>query len=116
MDVLNTKNHILQTVSAKLVAREVDPLGYVTYVFETPDLESKYLMCVQFKNWDHRLLQIGEVGYVTYREIIAGMDKWFDGNDFIPYRYDNIQFIKFIPKIETSLIDKIFKDYDDENI
>ena len=44
------------------------------------------------------------------------MDKWFDGNDFIPYRYDNIQFIKFIPKIETSLIDKIFKDYDDENI
>ena len=52
MDVSNTKNHILQTVSAKLVAREVDPLGYVTYVFETPDLESNYLMCVQFKNWD----------------------------------------------------------------
>ncbi len=55
-------------------------------------------MCTQFKNWDHRLVDLGEVGYVDFIEIHAGIDKWFDGTNFVPYNYNNIQFIKFISK------------------
>ena len=87
------------TILAKLVASSTDPEQYVTYVFQ--DLESKeYLMCVQFPNWEHRSLRLGEVGFLEYKEIRAGIDTWFDGSKMIPYNYNNIQFIKFIPKPE----------------
>ncbi len=93
------------TVLSRLVAKEEDGLGYITYVFECLDSEiikeSRYIMCTQFKNWDHRKLDIGEVGYLNFIEIRAGVDKWYDGKDFIPYNYNNIQFIKFISKPET---------------
>ena len=87
------------TILAKLAASNIDPEQYVTYVFQ--DLESKeYLMCVQFPNWEHRSLRLGEIGFLEYKEIRAGIDTWFDGSKMIPYNYNNIQFIKFIPKPE----------------
>ena len=67
------------TILAKLVASNTDPEQYVTYVFQ--DLESKeYLMCVQFPNWEHRSLRLGEIGFLEYKEIRAGIDTWFDGS------------------------------------
>lgn len=85
------------TILAKLVAKSEDVDGYITYVFT--DLDSKeYLMCVQFPRWEHRSLRLGEIGYLEYKEIRAGMDKWYDGEKMIPYNYTNIQFIKFISK------------------
>ena len=87
---------------AKLVAREIDSMGYITYVFESLDEEirkdTKYIMCTQFYNWDHRIVEIDEIGYLNYVELRAGIDKWFDGNKMIPYNYNMIQFIKFISK------------------
>lgn len=91
------------TVLAKLLAFYSD-MGYITYVFELLEEEdrnrfnTKYVMCVQFPNWDHRTLTIGEIGYLNCVEIHAGIDKWFDGKDFVPYNYNMVQFIKFIPK------------------
>lgn len=90
------------TVLAKLVASERDSCGYITYVFECLEKdvikESKYIMCTRFPNWDHRKIEIDEIGFLSFFEIHAGIDQWFDGNKMIPYRYSNIQFIKFISK------------------
>ena len=90
------------TVLAKLLASEEDALGYTTYVFECLDedviKETRYIMCTRYPNWDHRKIEIGEVGFLNFFEVKAGIDKWFDGNKFIPYRYSNIQFMKFIEK------------------
>jgi len=90
------------TVLAKLVAKESDTMGYVTYVFECLDTEikkeTKYIMCTRFPNWDHRIIELDEIGYLNFFEIQAGISKWFDGNKMIPYNYNNIQFIKFVKK------------------
>lgn len=90
------------TVLAQLVAKQTDGCGYTTYVFKCLDKEikekTKYIMCVRFPNWEGEQINLEEVGYLQYMEIIAGKDEWFDGNQMIPYRYNNIQFIKFIRK------------------
>lgn len=93
----------METTLGKLVAMENDS-GYIIYVFQIEDkdeierLQSKYIMCTQFPNWDHRLLKLGEVGYFSYQIIRAGLDQWFNGNNMVKYRYNMIQFIKFISK------------------
>ena len=84
------------TVLAKLLASEEDALGYITYVFECLDedviKETRYIMCTRYPNWDHRKIEIGEVGFLNFFEVKAGVDK------FVPYRYSNIQFMKFVEK------------------
>lgn len=84
-----------------------NPLGYIDYVVESLDksqekiLITKYLIVTQFPNWDHRLLDKGEIGYLQYKEISPGIDKWFDGESFQDYKsFDGWQFIKFIRKSE----------------
>lgn len=87
----------------KLIASETDSLGYITYVFQRLEdcaLSSKYIMCVRFPNWDHKKLKLGDIGFLHYEEIRAGVDKWYDGKEMIPYKYNTIQFIKFIYKPE----------------
>ena len=90
------------TVLAKLLASEEDALGYITYVFECLDedviKETRYIMCTRYPNWDHRKIEIGEVGFLNFFEVRAGVDKWFDGTKFVPYRYSNVQFMKFIKR------------------
>ena len=90
------------TILSKLVASEEDTCNYITYVFECLDEEircqTKYVMCKRYPNWDSRDLQIGEIGYLTFFEVKAGVDTWFDGSKMIPYRYNDIQFIKFVEK------------------
>lgn len=91
----------MKTILAKLLAKQNDSFGYVTYIFrntETEDIFDKYMMCTQYPNWQHRMLELGEVGYLTYEEHLAGYDKWFDGNNMRYYNYTHIQFIKFIDK------------------
>lgn len=90
------------TILARLMASEEDTLGYTTYVFECLDkemiTETKYVMCTRFPNWDHRKIDLGEVGYLKFLEVQAGIDKWFDGIQMIPYKYDGCHFIKFVKK------------------
>lgn len=92
---------------AKLLVKLTDALNYTNYVFEVLEtdeidrLGTKYILATRFPNWDHRVIEIGEVGYLSFIEIRAGLDKWFDGKNMIPYRYNIIQFIKFIKKPET---------------
>ena len=87
------------TIHAKLLAKEHDIGGYTTYVFENLDdapFGHKYLMLTRWPNWQARNIDVGEVGYVTYKEVIAGQDTWWDGANFIPYNYTNVVFIKFV--------------------
>lgn len=90
------------TILACLVAKETDTLGYVTYVFECLEeeiiAESHYVMCTRYPNWNHRKIDVGEIGYLNFSEIKAGIDKWFDGEKMVPYNYNGIQFLKFVSK------------------
>ena len=86
----------------RLVASENDGLGYITYVFE--NLEeyaikcSKYIMAIRYPNWEHKELHLGDEGYLHWEEIRAGVDKWFNGKEMVPYNYNTIQFLKFVQK------------------
>lgn len=87
------------TYHAKLVAEYDDEMGYINYVFENleyEDIDNKYIMCVQFPNWNQCSFKINDVGYVSVRYVEEGADKWFDGTDFVPYKYTNVIFLKFI--------------------
>jgi len=91
----------MQTVYCQLIASEHDICGYITYVFkslEEAPFGKKYLMLTRCPNWDSRDIDIGEKGYVTYKEVEAGKDNWFcpETGQFIPYNYTNIYFIKFV--------------------
>ena len=57
-------------------------------------------MCVQFPDWNIPPPNVNDEGYLQYKEIIAGIDKWYNPelNQFISYNYDMIQLIDFIPK------------------
>lgn len=99
----------MNVIKAQLVAKENDVLNYTTYVFKTletsPPFGKQYMMVTRVPNWDHRDIDILEIGYLEYNEVEAGKDTYFDraSASFIPYNYTNIYFIKFIAdKIDTS--------------
>lgn len=87
------------TYHVKLVAEYEDGMGYTTYVFENLeyiDIDDKYKMCVKFPNWNQGSIKLGDLGYVSLRYVEEGIDKWYDGTDFIPYRFTDLIFLKFI--------------------
>lgn len=82
-------------------------MGYINYVFEHleyTNIDYKYIMCVRFPNWNQGSMSLGDVGYVSLRFVEGGVDKWYDGSDFIPYKDTNIIFLKFIR--EKNVLDK----------
>lgn len=101
------------TYYVKLVAKSSDPCGYVNYVFENleyDNIDNHYVMCVQFPNWDQSQINIDDVGYAKIKYVEAGVDKWYDGNDFVAYKYPNIVFLKFIRKYNVTRSDNIVLD------
>ena len=98
------------TLHVELKAKYIDIGGYITYVFENlnyQDLDDQYIMCVRFPNWNQAPFKIDDIGYVTIRYVREGIDKWYDGKEFVTYKYTNLVFLKFIPeksKVETTEI------------
>jgi len=92
------------TMYSQLVASETDSMGYTTYVFKNlePNVPfgHNYCMMTRPPNWNHKTIDIGEIGYVTYEEVVAGEDTWYciETRQRIPYNYTNIYFIKFVKK------------------
>lgn len=90
----------------ELLEAEEDFGGYITYVFLVLDEEirkcTKYIMCTRFPNWNTKILKKGDIGYLHFEERQAGIDKWFDGQNFIPYQYNSVQFMKFVSKTNES--------------
>ena len=95
------------TIKSQLVAKEYDLLNYTTYVFkcleENIPFGHKYCMMTRCPNWNHRDIDIGEIGYVEYEEVKAG-DPWYNPqtNTYVPYNYTNIYFIKFVKEKDDS--------------
>lgn len=95
------------TLYCKLVAKEHDFGGYTTYVFqnlEDAPFGKKYVMLTRLPNWDHKNIELDEIGYVTYKEVVAGIDKWYcpETGQMIPYNYTNLYFVKFVNKKDNS--------------
>lgn len=75
--------------------------GYITYVFQNLDpttWRNEYIMLVRFPHWEAPFPQIGEVGFLSFKEVVAGQDKWWDKytQTNIAYNYDNVIFLNFI--------------------
>ena len=90
------------TIHAELLDYYKDIDGYTTLVFknlEHTTWTNKYIMCTKVPNWDSPQMKINDTGYLTYKEVIAGVDKWFDEKLQImkSYRYDSLYFIDFVP-------------------
>ena len=91
----------MQTIKAKLIAKEHDLGGYTAYVFkvleQNPPFGHNYIMVTRLPNWNHKNVDLEEVGYLTYKEVNAG-DLWYcqETGKMVPYNYTNIYFIKFI--------------------
>lgn len=101
------------TYKVKLVAKASDPMGYINYVFENleyTDMDNHYVMCVQFPNWEQSVIDIDDTGYAKLKYVEAGIDKWYDGNDFVAYKDTNIIFLKFIREYKVSRSDNIILD------
>lgn len=95
------------TILGQLVAIQYDTLGYINYVFKLINEEAKhihnseFITCVRYPNWDEKDLKLGDAGYILLDNIKAGIDKWYDGEKLVTYKYNRIQFIKFIPAGES---------------
>lgn len=89
------------TIFSVLRAKLDEGLGYTTYVFENLEehrWDTKYKMVTRCPNWDHRAINVGEEGFLTYEDHEAGKSQWFDGTNMQYYRYTMSQFMKFIAK------------------
>lgn len=97
------------TLRVKLKAKNIDIGSYITYVFENlnqTDIYDKYIMCVQFPNWNQSEIFVGDVGYVNVRYVKEGVSQWYDGDKMNVYKYTNVVFLKFIKEPEK--VDKEF--------
>ncbi len=92
-----------ETILGKLIASNTDVEGYTTYVFKKLDQQhDEYLMCVRYPNWNSVLINLGDIGFVKYSCVEAGIDQWWDGVKMNKFKYDDVIFYKFIPQTEES--------------
>jgi len=97
--LLNTdvENILTKTVYAELITFKHGCWGYITYIFK--DLTSgEYISCTRFPHWDCPDLDIGDKGFLKFREVHAGTSKWYnkDTGTFIPYKYTGVHFLDFV--------------------
>ena len=69
---------------------------YTVYVFKLLENE-EYILCTRLPNWDIPNINIGESGYLTYEEAIAG-NTYFSpkSGKSCTYSYSNIYLKDFI--------------------
>lgn len=96
MDASNIK-----TIHGILVGLNESFGGYITYVFKNLDgtnVFDRYIMCTRFPNWESPFIEIGDVGFVKYREVFGGIDEWYDklNDELVKYKYTDIHFLDFV--------------------
>ena len=95
-------------VKCQLIASECDILSYHTLVFKI--LEEKcpfghlYCMVTVFPNWESRIPEVKEIGYLEYDEVTAGIDTYYDRNSdsIMKYNFSNFIFKKFVKEQDNS--------------
>ena len=87
----------------RLLEIQKDISDYVTYVFVNLEAISQrdlYIMCTKFPNWESKPLSKNDVGYLKYKENLAGVSMWKTvvDNEVVSghFKYDSIQFINFV--------------------
>lgn len=77
--------------------------GYIKYVFRNKETND-YILCTRFPNWETPPIKLFSVGYLKYKEIIAGKDVWYNKDEgiFMSYNYDIDQFIDFVEEVSTT--------------
>lgn len=100
------------TIHCEVLAKEKDIYNYQTLVVKDLDntnFGEHYRMLSVWPNWESRIPEIGEVGYLTYEYARAGIDKYYDKNlgKFIVYNFTNFIFIKFVKEQDNSIKDII---------
>jgi hypothetical protein len=95
------------TLYGQVLAKESDFMGYQSLVFKNLDTNApfghNYCLLTVFPNWESRIPDIGEIGYVNYDEVVGGVDKYYDrsSNSIIKYNYSNFIFKKFVRKVDN---------------
>lgn len=90
------------TVKCELVASECDIMDYHTLVFKilenSPPFGHRYCMVTVFPNWQARIPDIGEIGYLMYDEVEGGIDTYYnrDTGTIVKYNFSNSIFKKFV--------------------
>ena len=95
------------TYHVQLIGSYKDGYGYIDYVFknlERIEWDTDYLWCVQLPNWDQPPIKWGERGYLTVRDVEAGIDQWFDGKDLHYYNFSMTILQRFRP--EPNIVEK----------
>lgn len=90
------------TIKCEVVAREDELLDYHVLVFK--NLENNcpfghhYVMTTVFPNWESRIPDIGEIGFLMYDEVEAGVDTYYDriSDSIVKYNFSNLIFKKFV--------------------
>lgn len=96
------------TVKCKLVASQCDILDYKTLVFkileENCPFGHTYCMVTVFPNWQSTIPDNGDIGYLEYDEVRAGIDEYYDRNidSIIKYNFSNLIFKKFVKEVDSS--------------
>lgn len=87
-----------KTIKGKLIAKQ-DGI-YTLYVFELN--ENEFVMCTKLPNWDVSPINIGDIGFVTFEEAVAG-EKYFNPKteDYHVYNYTNVYFKNFLKEEQT---------------
>ena len=99
-------------VKCQLVALECDILDYHTLVFKILEdncpFGHNYCMCTVFPNWQSKMPEIGEIGYLDYDEVSAG-DTYYnrDTDSIMKYNFSNLIFKKFVKEQDNSKKDII---------
>ena len=89
-------------IKCKLVAKENDLLNYITLVFKVLETNCpfghSYCMVTVFPNWQSRIPELQEVGYLEYDEVTGGIDTYYDRctDAIVKYNFSNLIFKKFV--------------------
>lgn len=90
----------MPTIRAKLLDYSEDIGGYIVYVFIDLDYigatPSPYVMVTRFPNWNAPMYKIGDSGFLSYKDVVAGQTDWWDGHQYHKYKYTDSVFEKFI--------------------
>ena len=96
------------TLKCKLIAKEDEILDYHILVFETLEnncpFGHRYCMVTVFPNWESRIPELGETGYLMYDEVEGGIDTYYDRykDTIVKYNFSNLIFKKFVKEIDNS--------------
>ncbi len=103
---------ITTTIYCKLLAKESDVMNYQTLVFrnlEKAPFGQQYIMVTVWPNWESRIPEIEEKGYLTYDFVQAGIDTFYDRtiDSDVKYKFTNLVFKKFVKELDNSTKDII---------